>query len=768
MKDVSLRRILLVFLVAFIGISAMNAAEPEVRNLSVRGLRIGGNTTLVIDGDSFGKSPSLLLPFPAKVALKPGATDKQATFDVAVGEDVAPGYYHLRVASESGVSLPNIVTVDRLPQRPLVPVADQLPVALHGTLSGSTIAETSFSGKAGQKITIEVEAHRLGSKFRPILHLYSPKRLQIQWAWGIPALHGDARIETTLPEDGVYRVTLHDGEYQAQPGIYRLRIGQWSYVDQVFPPVVAKDTASVERIGSDSGTLAVPTTRNGRWTVLPWPKDGNWSGLRPYVETATRTEVMKQSAAGKVQDLPAGSVGVCSRLNLPFAEDRYRVPVVAGSKVRFEVFAERLRSPIDTALVIRNEMGADLARAEDSPGTLDPILEYTVPEKMTAIQLAVVDSQGKGGPHGNYRLTIDTVPVTSTRNDFELFTPARRVSLPVDGATLIPVWVDRRGYSGAIELSSTGLPAGLKLDGMTIPVGAEGTLVSVKGSAAPVQPAVATLQSRASDGREHTVMQKEHPMIQLQPWMAAELAVGTVAGKGKEFQVEWKDPKPSDLIVPGRRWAPFVKCARTGVTGPVRLTLLTSQLPPVLNNQPDLPKTIRLDKATEIAPASNESEVGILIPVELPGEMYDVAIQAELLSADKRTVVATADTAVRRLPTRLPMSLTLSSPSRMDVKLDPKKGAAVEIAGKIDRLEGTTGEVQITLTGLPPGITVAPLNVKADAKDFQLKLNLPVTTQPGEIKGLKLTSSIVPDPKQPNQRVRAKDVELTLNVNVTK
>jgi hypothetical protein len=114
------------------------------------------------------------------------------------------------------------------------------------------------------------------------------------------------------------------------------------------------------------------------------------------------------------------------------------------------------------------------------------------------------------------------------------------------------------------------------------------------------------------------------------------------------------------------------------------------------------------------------------------------------------------------------MSLTLSSPSRMDVKLDPKKGAAVEIAGKIDRLEGTTGEVQITLTGLPPGITVAPLNVKADAKDFQLKLNLPVTTQPGEIKGLKLTSSIVPDPKQPNQRVRAKDVELTLNVNVTK
>ena len=52
------------------------------------------------------------------------------------------------------------------------------------------------------------------------------------------------------------------------------------------------------------------------------------------------------------------------------------------TKVRFEVFAERLGSPLDAALVVRNEPGADLARVEDGPGTLDPVLEYAVPDKV--------------------------------------------------------------------------------------------------------------------------------------------------------------------------------------------------------------------------------------------------------------------------------------------------------------------------------------------------------------------------------------------------
>src|SRR5712691_10128354 len=140
------------------------AVEPNIRNLNIRGLQVGGTTTLVIDGDDFGSAPKLLLPFPAKQTLKPGSTDKQATIEIALDDLVSPGYGHLRVVTDGGVSLPVVIGVDRLPQRLLSAATDALPLALHGTVNGSAIVETMFSGKAGQKIMIEVEAQRLGSK----------------------------------------------------------------------------------------------------------------------------------------------------------------------------------------------------------------------------------------------------------------------------------------------------------------------------------------------------------------------------------------------------------------------------------------------------------------------------------------------------------------------------------------------------------------------------------------------------------------------------
>ncbi|HMF19494.1 MAG TPA: hypothetical protein VKE98_19965, partial [Gemmataceae bacterium] len=67
---------------------ALQGAEPVLRNVDVRGLQIGGTTTLVLDGDDLGKTPRLLLPFPAKQTLKPGATPNRATFDVATDASV--------------------------------------------------------------------------------------------------------------------------------------------------------------------------------------------------------------------------------------------------------------------------------------------------------------------------------------------------------------------------------------------------------------------------------------------------------------------------------------------------------------------------------------------------------------------------------------------------------------------------------------------------------------------------------------------------------
>ena len=95
--------------------------------------------------------------------------------------------------------------------------------------AAASVVEAKFTGKAGQKVLVEVESHRLGSKLRPVVHLLNAKRLQLAWAWPTPALSGDTRLEATLPEDGAYTLTVHDVEYSAPaPSFFRLRVGQWS------------------------------------------------------------------------------------------------------------------------------------------------------------------------------------------------------------------------------------------------------------------------------------------------------------------------------------------------------------------------------------------------------------------------------------------------------------------------------------------------------------------------------------------------------------
>lgn len=749
-------RFFLALSLALTAISSLRAAEPAIRNLDIRGLQVGGTTTLAIDGDDLGKTPRLLLPFAAKQTLKPGGTDKRAIFDVTLEAHVEPGYHHLRVVTDGGVSLPIVIAVDRLPQIAATAPVTELPVALYGTIAGGATAEIKFPGKAKQRVMVEVEAQRLGSKLRPIVHLYNAKKLQLAWAWASPTLHGDCRLEAVLPADGVYTAAVHDVEYAAAaPSYFRLRIGEWSYVDRVFPPAVGRaNYIPVELIGSPAKSDTAAYSKKSLGTALVgWPKEGLWSGPRPFVAVSEHAEFLSESVNG---NLPEGLLGVTGKLLKPYDEHRYKVAVAPGKKVRLEVFAERIGSPIDTALVVRNDKGDQLARAEDSPGTLDPVLEYAVPDKVTSIIVGVVDAQGRGGPGGIYRLVIE--PQT-TPSGFRLTTSVQRVSLPAGGRMVVPVQVERRSYVGKIDLAMN-LPAGMKADGMVIPEGADGTLVSLERSPAPFDPVIMSWRGRGADGVEQAVFVKGQPLEKIQPWLASEIALAPSDAKA-DFAVNWSKLPADAALVPGSKLALPITLARPIDKTTVKLTLLTTQVTPILNNAPDPAKALRQEKPIEMAVKASEGEVVVLVPTELAAPVYDVTVQAELLDPAKK-VLATAFAPVRRMAVRMPIVVKLDGPSRIEVPLDAKKGAALKLQGKIERIAGLKADVVLAFTGLPAGAKADAVTVKAEASDFAINVTFPPNIAPGEINGVKLSGSYAPDAKTPNVRVRSREVEITL------
>jgi len=727
--------------------SVVSSAEPTVRSVNIRGLQVGGSTTITIDGDDLGKAPKLLLPFPAKQTLQPKSTEKQAVFEVSLDGSVPPGFHHLRVVADGGVSLSTIIGVDKLPQKPLAKEAVELPVAIHGSVTGSTVAEATFTAKANQKILVEVEAERIASKLRPVVHLYSPKKLQLAWSWPVSHLLGDTRLEATLPDDGTYTVAIHDSEYAgAGPGFFRLKIGQWNYADRVFPPVLGTTSRQVELVGNTNAKLELGMKRDP-FAPLPWPAEGNWSGLRPFAETGSRPELVDgDSLAGM---LKVGSYAVSDRFTKPFEESRFRIPAAPNSKMKFEVFAERLGSSLDVALVIRDEKDAVLARAEDGPGTLDPVLEYTVPDKTTTVIAGVVETQGRIGPLSMFRLAVDPAGAIAPP-DFNLNTPVSRVSIPAGGRWVVPVFAGRGNYFGKIDFTPGG----------TIAPDADGTLLTLAAGSKE-----ATVQKWTGRGEnlERPVFVRGHPLEKLQPWLATEIAVAPTIAKVSDFAVEWRGLPDTAGLVPALKLALPVKVTRSDPAAPVRLTLLTSQKPPTVNNQPDLNRTIRPEKPVELGAKVSDGELVALLPAELPASSYEIAVQVELLSADKQRVLATAFTPVKKLPVRMPIAVKLVSPAKLEAKLDPKAPVNVEIKGEIVRAEGYTGDATVTLTGLPPGVAPPTVTVKANETAFALKLALPPTLAAGEFP-LKLSANAATDPKQPGVRVKSRDVVLTLSV----
>ena len=749
-----------VFLIA-LAASTLSAAEPVIRTMDVRGLQIGGKTTLTFDGTDFGKAPRLLLPFAVKQTLKPKSTSTRASFEIVLDNNVPAGLYNLRLVAEGGVSAPVVVGVDRLVQQAVTAPVKTMPVALHGTLAGSNIAEVKIQGKSGQTLLIETESQRLGSKLRPVVHLYDAKKRQLAWTWGTPNLLEDARMQVTLPADGTYFITLHDAEYAApNPSFYRLKIGQWAFVDQVFPPVIARNqSVPLELLGMGSPRIVKPAPdKNAGIKPLPWPESETWSGPRPFVKISGHPEVLQQSTKGKPQNLPGGKVGVSGKITSEYGETVFRIPVTPGQKVKLEVFAERLGSVLDTALIVRNDKGGQLARGEDSPGSLDPVLEYKVPAKVTSILVAVADVLGQG--KGIYRLVVDPQSPTSTENDFSLTTTQPTITLAESSVFVVPVLVERNGYQGKIDLALKA-PPGVKLSGTTIPENADGALVTLERGKSPVEALITSWHGKADDGSERVAMVKDYPLEKLQPWLATEIAVAASDAKAEVFTIDWNNFATDTRLLPGTKLKLPVKVMHTNEKTTVRLTLLTSQLPPLLNNnQPDPKKTLRQEKAVTLPAKKNEGEVVLLVPVEMSSPVYDVALKAELLTGNK--VLATTFTKVQKLAVQIPVVVKLKGSNRIEAKLENKKATVLKLEGIIERDKGLKTDVVVKLTGLPAGAKTADVKVKPDAKDFTVNVTLPANIKAGDYKGLKLTANYAPNPKQANVRVNCKDVDLTL------
>ncbi len=821
----------LVVLFALLSVAACSTADarqPEIRNVNIRGLQIGGTTTLTIDGTDLLPAPRLFLDEQAiETTLDPASTPTRVLLSIPLPETIAPGLGVLRLATSEGFSNSLLVGLDRFQQLPLAEDIAARPVAMHGSVPGSGISRTAFAGKAGEDVIVEVEARRLGSKLRPVIHVYDSRRVQL--AWGLPSnsMAGDSRIILKLPRDDRYTIELHDLQY-GPPGVsyFRLKVGTWQFADLAFPPAVpAGQDTSVELLGNlAGGRVTVKPTAEFDLAAVAWPAATPASGPPPSVVVSSFPELIEAAATAQPMALPSIPVAVSGRLNAPNQRDRYLLPVMAGSKLVCEVFAERIGTRIDASLELRNKDGGVLAASDDFLNSTDPRLEYTVPAGLDAIELVVRDTVDLATEDAIYRLVISSAD--APRPSFEISTKFDSVNIATGEAQVVESFVTRRGYDGPLQLQVAGLPAGVTVQGAEIPAGANGTLLTfLSTSEAPAQ-LVTRWKAQSPDGALVKAVNIEAAADDRTPsWLRERVALATTSKPAAPFQIAWADEASlPQLVLASKKPVPMKLVRPASTFGPVRLSLVTAQPLPKVNGQPNLPQSIRMEQVVEVpvdptvkaagdalapiakqhadavqlalaaqgdakvaadakvadlaakkaaaeaalrdaeAKANYQPALSLVVPSTLVETLCDISVRAELLNTDRNVVLRTVYAPVRRLTVLNPLVIKLTTPPAVETKLDPAAGAIVKVLAKIERLAGYAGDITVTVTGLPAGVTAANVAIKADQSEFPVEIKIPANFAAEEIKGLKLTATGPADPLSANVPVKSADVEIVIKV----
>ncbi len=205
--------------------------------------------------------------------------------------------------------------------------------------------------------------------------------------------------------------------------------------------------------------------------------------------------------------------------------------------------------------------------------------------------------------------------------------------------------------------------------------------------------------------------------------------------------------------------------------GPVRIKLMTNQSLPKKpgkdNNQVDDPSQgIRLASDVIIASDKDTAEVTLTIPDGLKNPSYQLALEAELLSADQKQVLASSWTTIiagEPIP-QLQVQLNDAQANAKSLPVRAGTGDTTTLTGKIIRAEGFTGPVRVTLTGWPSEYPAPIADVAADQTEFSLPLRLPRTVKAGPLKNIQLIAHSQPRAGYIMNPLRSPGVALSLEV----
>ena len=718
-----------------------NPQATTVNHLSPSGGQPGKPLDLLVTGTNLANPTGVAIGFPAKVTIptegKNGQDATKFKVRIDVPADTSIGWYPFRVATLKGVSNLRILCIDDLPtemsnagnRSKATAQAISVPSVVVGSVATEQGDYYQFTVKAGQRLSFDCLARRLGSLIDAQMTVYDAKSMrELAYDNDSPGCQTDPRIRYTFKEAGTYLVEVKDVLNRGGADyFYRLRIGDFPLATTPIPMAAKRGAKTkVNFAGPAVDGIApvevdVPTDPA---VDIVWVAPKSAAGLHGWpvpLAVSDHDEAVEQEPNNDPKSASRIAVpgGITGRFQQADDLDFYVFAAKKGQKLSIEAHTLEYYSPTLVYLILRNaKTGAEVAKSTpQTPPPGDQRIDFTAADDGDFV-LEVQHLHFAHGPNESYRITIR--PPSA---DFVLTLPNDRFDAAPGGMAAIPVQVVRKGYAGPIELTAKG-PPGFS-GSATIKAGQSAGVILIAAKAdVPMGAYQLSVVGTATIEAKTVVQVASAKALVVQalnglpyPPMHLQNIVALAVKEKAPFSLAVKMDPPEGI--PGGKANVIITATRDpGFDDEITLTPptgLPATIPP--------PKTI-----AAIGKGKTETSFPLDLNAKTPMGEYFVLLSARTKFQGKE-VSSVAP----------PLMLVLGLP--FDLQVEPatvslKPGEKAKLKITAIRKGGYKGPIALDVRKLPANVNAAKTTIAADKTTAEVEISADAKAAPAEVAGV--------------------------------
>jgi hypothetical protein len=360
-----------------------------------------------------------------------------------------------------------------------------LDTTTNGVVTNEDIDYFKFQGKQGERVSIEVEAIRLGYMFDPAVALLDSNRFEIAVSDDTPLTKQDCWLSVLLPEDGEYFVAVRESSFRGNGECrYRLHVGRFGRPTAVYPaggkPGEKVKLRFLEQLAGatpgfqfveqevtlpseeEAGNQAKGIFFQDGLGISPSPVPFRFSNFENIMEPEGNVQFPEKP----VVDFSTRTDGVVINgiVNEGGHLDFYRFTAKQNQVWNFKCEGRSIGSSIDPVINIYNSQKQVITGNDDSAGP-DSFLRFQVPADGDYFVM-VRDHMNRMRPDFIYRLEISpakpSLKIGIQRND-RYSQNRQTIAVPQGNRFAVLVNAERNEFGGELQLSNEGLPPGIAM-----------------------------------------------------------------------------------------------------------------------------------------------------------------------------------------------------------------------------------------------------------------------------------------------------------------